>query len=268
MYKSIFGLLIILWMFTFLSCSSTKKIKYFQNIPDSGQLKPITSAVYFEPKIQVDDILSVILQTVDPLAAQNVNVGNVQVLSTATGVGVTNTGFSPQPVSGYLVNKQGEIEIPILGKIKVEGLSTTEAKNAILQIALKYYKDPTIIVRYANFKISVTGEVNRPSVYIMPNEKSTVMDALSMAGDLTIYAKRDNILLIRQSDDGTKMPYRINLNKSDIFSSPVFYLRQNDIIYVEPAKSKIAANDLAQTRTIAILSSVLSLLIVLASRIN
>ena len=249
------------------SCSSTKKTTYFQNIPDSGRLRIIARAEYVEPKIQVDDILTVVVQTIDPQASTMMNAGNVSSSS------LPQTSISPtmlnSPVSnatsslGYLVDKDGNITIPILGKVTVAGLTTSEAKQVIFTAADRLYKDPSVIVRFANFKVNVAGEVLKPGTYIMPNEKGTILDALSMAGDLTIYGKRENVLLIRENADGTKTPYRINLKKSDFMSSPYFYLKQNDYIYVEPGKGKAASTDVAQARNYTIIGSALSVLIVL-----
>ena len=121
-------------------------------------------------------------------------------------------------------------------------------------------------VRFANFKITVLGEVNRPATYTVPNEKVTVLDALGLAGDLTIYGKRENVLLVRDQG-GQKELVRLNLNESEVFSSSYFYLRQNDVIYVEPGKAKAAANNAARTQAFAIIGSVLSVLIVALTRL-
>lgn len=249
------------------SCSSSKKIKYFQDIPDSGQMKSLARAEYQEPAIQIDDIITILVQTVDPQATSMINLGNVPVPGTASAVGSASSLNQPV-VAGYLVHKDGFVEVPVLGRIKLLGLTTSAAKDTVLKEAVKYYKDPTVIVRYANFKFSVTGEVAKPGVYITPNEKVSILDAISLAGDLTIFGKRENVLLIRENLDGSRTPYRINLQKSDIISSPVFYLRQNDVIYVEPSKSKAAATDVAQARTYTIIGAALSVLIVLITRIN
>jgi len=259
---------VLILSLTIISCSSTKKIKYFQDIPDSGQLKTIAKVDYSPPKIQTDDILTVILQLADPSASQIVNVGNVPI--TATGIAAAAAGSgAAQVVAGFLVNKDGEIDMPVLGKIKVGGHTTFEAADLIRAKAATLYNDPTVIVRYANFKITVTGEVTRPGIYIVPNEKVNILDALSLAGDLTIYGKRDNVLLIRENPDGTKTPYRINLTNSDMMSSnSAYYLRQNDIVYVEPGKAKSVITDATLTRTYAILGTVLTLLVVIASRIK
>jgi polysaccharide export outer membrane protein len=259
-------LFICLLSLNFISCSTNKNIKYFQDIPDSGALKTLEKVEFIEPKIQVDDILSIIIQTVDPLATESINRGNISSASTAMAPNSSTT--LQQAIAGYLVNKSGDIDLPIIGKIHVAGLTTGEAKELIYTKTQHFFKDPSVIVRYANFKIVVAGEVAKPSTYVLPNEKVTILEALSMAGDLTIYGKRDNILLLRDNADGSKTPYRINLNKSSILTAPYYYLQQNDYIYVEPSKGKVAANDLSQTKTIAIVGSLLSLLIVIASRVR
>jgi polysaccharide export outer membrane protein len=273
--RNIYFLLFFL-VVLFSSCASTKKTKYFQNIPDSGRLDPITKALYVEPKIQNDDILTVIIQTVDPQASAIINSGNVSSANSANGSGNNMMPMSPSamPLStpnlnsplGYLVDKEGTITIPVLGKIKLAGLTTTEARDAVEKAADKFYNNPSVIVRYANFKVNVAGEVLKPGSYIMPNEKVTVLDAITMAGDLTIYGKRENVLLIRENLDGTRTPYRINLKKSDFMSSPYFYLRQNDYIYVEPTKGKAAATDAAQARNYTIAASILSIIAIILTR--
>lgn len=254
-----------------ISCSSTQKVKYFQDIPDSGQLKTIPAAAYIEPKVQVDDILSVTVQTVDPAATQIINSGNAAGSPSTSGSLSSAAGSLPstqQPLSGYLVDKEGNINVPVLGTIKVVGYSISELTSKIHDIASRYYNNPTVTVRYTNFKISVMGEVLKPGVYVMPNEKVSILDALAMAGDLTIFGKRENVLLVRRNQDGTQTPYRINLKKSDIMSSPYYYLQQNDLIYVEPRKAKSDATDAAQTRYLTLAGTILSLLIILAYKIK
>lgn len=249
-----------------LSCSSTKKVKYFQDIPDSGQLKTIPKAEYIEPTIQVDDILTIIIQTVDPTSAAVINLGNTPTLPTPNPSSSALTSIPQTATIGYLVNNNGEVEIPILGKIKLTGYTTTQARDVITRIASKYYKEPSVIVRFANFKISVTGEVLKPGQYIMPNEKVSVIDAIAMAGDLTIFGKRENVLLIRENTDGTKTPVRLNLKNSDIMSSPYYYLRQNDIIYVEPRLAKSDATDASRAKYITLAGALLSIILVLTTR--
>jgi polysaccharide export outer membrane protein len=255
---------IVLLSALLFSCSSTTKVRYFQDIPDSGKLKDIAKVEYIEPKIQVDDILTIIIQTLDPTAAQIINAGNVTASGTGAMVGAAN--FNQQTTSGYLVDKNGYVDLPVAGKVKLIGLTTPQAKEVIRKAAAEQFKVQAVIVRYANFKISVTGEVNKPGTYIMPNEKVSILDAIALAGDLTIYGKRENVLLLRENQDGTKTPYRINLKKSEVLYAPYFYLRQNDALYVEPTKAKAATTDATQARTFTIIGSVLSVLIVLFTR--
>ena len=169
--------------------------------------------------------------------------------------------------SGYMVDKAGNIELPMVGMVKVGGLTTTGAKEAIRKKADKYYKDPVVNVRLANFYVSVLGEVNRPAQYIIPNEKASVLDAIAMAGDLTIHGRRDNIMLIRD-ENGNKKATRFDLRSSDLYQNPYFYLRQGDVIYVEANKAKVAASDARMLRTVAIMTSVASLLVAVIYRLN
>jgi polysaccharide biosynthesis/export protein len=265
---SLIGVSIFLLQIT--SCSTQKKIKYMQDLPDSGRLKNIPLAAYKPPVIQNDDILTILISTTDPQNTMVINAGNIPVpmgISSSPASSMSNIGGSGQQGSaGYLVNPDGFITLPIVGKIKLAGYTTTEATEIVRKAALDYYKDPTVIVRYANFKISVIGEVLKPGIYVIPNEKVSVLDAISLAGDLTIFAKRENILLLRENANGTETPYRINLKKSDLMSSPYFYLRQNDIIYVEPGTGKAAATDASQARYYTLVGSLLSVLIVLFTR--
>jgi polysaccharide export outer membrane protein len=239
---------------TFLtSCVSTKNVPYFQDISLATKSAIDSTALFTEPKIQNDDILSVSIFTIDPV---NTTVVNQTMLVATPG---------QQAVSGYLVDKNGEIELSIVGKIKLAGLTTFEAKDLIRSRVSVFYKDPSVQVRFANFKVTVFGEVARPAAYTVPNEKVTILDAIALAGDLTIYGKRDNIMLIRDNN-GKKEFARFNLSSSEIFNSPYFYLRQNDVIYIEPTKAKIAANNSARTQTITIIGTLVSVLTLVVSR--
>lgn len=243
------------------SCVVTEKSVYFNNVPDSTELFEVLPSEFREPIIQPDDILSVTIQTIDPATTEAVNqVSSMPAVGASSG---TVTG--QQVISGFLVDKSGEIAIPMLGSIKLSGLTTFQAREVIQAKAAKFFKDPTVQVRFANFKITVIGEVGRPATYTLPNEKVTLLDALGLAGDLTIYGKRENVLLVRDNN-GKKEFTRFNLNSTEVFKSPYFYLRQNDVIYVEPGKGKVAANNVARTQTIALVGSIISVLIVAISR--
>ena len=249
----------------FSSCTTYKNIPYFTDVSDTS--KPILAGTvpFKSPVIQVDDILSVNIQTLDQNLTSFLNSGSITPAISTSSTGYTNSPTA-QVVTGYLVDKNGEIELPFAGKIKVLGLTTSEARDLIEKEVSKSFNNPVINVRFANFKITVLGEVARPSYYVVPNEKINIFDALGMAGDLTIYGRRENVMLIRDSLNGKQL-IRLNLNSKDIVSSPYFYLKSNDIIYVEPSKAKIAATDAVRNRNIAILGTALSLLVVISSRL-
>ena len=179
-----------------------------------------------------------------------------------------SSGAASAPIApvGYLVNKNGEIEIPLIGKVKVADLTTFDAADAIRVKSLEYLKSPNVQVRILNFKITVLGEVNKPGSYTVPNEKVSVVDAIGIAGDLTIFGKRDNILLIRDVD-GKKEFARLNINSSDIFKSPYLYLKQNDVLYIEANKAKIATNNTRSLQVATIGVSLLSLVVILLTRL-
>lgn len=251
------------------SCGSTKNYKYFEDIPDSLAVINVPTVAYFEPRIQSDDILFIAIETIDPSAGISVNTINSQSVSSS----LVNNSLAPGGTStnqsatfGYLVDKEGQVNIPILGDLKLGGLSTQQARSLVFEKAKIYYKNPTVIIRFANFKITILGEVQRPGTYTIPNEKISLLDALGYAGDLTIYGKRDNVLLLRKDYQGNTKAIRFNLNKSNVMSSPFFYLQQNDQIYIEPNKSKINNSDGTQIRNVSIASALLSLIVVVISR--
>ncbi|MFZ4262520.1 polysaccharide biosynthesis/export family protein [Sphingobacterium sp. HJSM2_6] len=255
------GICCFLLLLLFSSCS-VKKIVYFNDLPvDTLQILK-QAATFQEPVIQSDDLINISIQTLDPSSSQ---VANQSMAVQAVGASsATNVGS--QVISGFLVDKDGYVSMTLLGKIKLAGLSTYQAREAIALKASQYYKEPNVQVRFANFKITVLGEVTRPATYTVPNEKVTVLDALGLAGDLTIYGKRENVLLVRDIA-GQKELVRLDLNNSDLFSSPYFYLRQNDVLYIEPGKAKAAANNSSRTQTLAMIGSFLSVLMVAFTRL-
>lgn len=255
------NLIIIALVLSITSCASTKKVSYFQDINAVGASQIKDMAQFTEPVIQSDDILSIQIFSIDPQSTQVVNQA-----SSLSALGGNSANNSNQLIAGFLVDKNGEVELVGLGKLKLAGLTTFQAKNLIKQKAETLYKNPTIEVRFANFKVTVLGEVNRPAVYTMPNEKVTFLDALGLAGDLTIFGRRENVMLIR-SQDGKKEFIRFDLNSTELINSPYFYLKQNDVIYVEPNKGKAASLNAARTQTFAIIGSALSVLVVLFTRL-
>lgn len=261
--KKYLNCLIIFSVFLLSSCSVTKKVPYFQDINADGRSLFAKTGVFKELTIHTDDILSISIVTIDPATAMPVNQLAGQSVSTSAQLANSGTVSS---TSGFLVDKNGEIDISVVGKVKVAGLTTYEARELIKSKASVVYRDPNVQVRYANFKVTVLGEVARPASYVLPNEKVSLLDALGMAGDLTIFGKRENILLIRDID-GKKEFARLDLNSSQVFNSPFYYLKQNDVIYVEPNKGKAASLNQARTQTFAVIGTALSVLIVLFSRL-
>jgi polysaccharide export outer membrane protein len=241
------------------SCSTNRKIIYFQDIQNTKRAELENAALYKEPLIQPDDNLSINIFTLNQQTGAIIN----QAASTPILGGNANSAMSQQ-VTGFVVDKNGDIELALAGKIRVAGLTTYQAREAIKDKVIKFYNEPNVQLRFANFKVSVLGEVNAPSTYNMPNEKVSIMDALSLAGDLTVYGRRDNVLIVRDNN-GKKQYEHVDLNSSEIFNSPYYYLRQNDLVYVEPNKAKNAANNAAQVQTIGIITSVLSVLILAVS---
>ena len=241
------------------SCVSNKKIAYFQDIQSINKAKLDSAISFTEPIIQPDDILSINVFTLNPQSGAIVN----QAASTPTLGGNTNSSLTTQN-TGFLVDKNGDIELSLIGKLKVAGLTTYQARELIRDKASEFYKQPNIQLRFANFKVSVLGEVNAPSAYTLPNEKVSILDALSLAGDLTIYGKRENVLIIRDNN-GKKEFARLDLNSSSIFNSPFYYLKQNDVIYVEPNKRKVSASNSAQIQTIGVIASVVSVIVLAIS---
>lgn len=253
------------------SCQSYKNIPYFKkNVSDSAYMYSqgilVPSEPYKDIQIQPDDILQVSIYTIDAgMSGSGALSTQMDMVASTTPASATNSGN--QNIAGYLVDKEGNIELPLAGKVKVAGLTTSGAKEAIKQKALQFYKEPVVNVRLANFKVTVLGEVMRPGNYLVASEKATVLDALGLAGDMTIYGKRENVLLVRREGDKQKM-IRFDLNATDMVKSPYYYLRQGDVLYVEPGKGKAAATDASMVRTYGIIASTLSLLVIIATRIK
>jgi len=249
-----------------LSISSCRvdRIAMLKDIPDTATLKYVALHSYTPPIIQSDDILNIVIQTLDPQANAILNQGNLPVSSGAlTG---SSTSSQQAVISGYLVTKDGYIHMPYIGNVYVKGFTTEQIRDTVISKISFYFKDPVVNVRFANFKVSVLGEVRNPSTFLIPNEKPTLIDALGLAGDLTIYGRRDNVMLIRDSE-GKKEITRFNLDSSRTISSRYFYLRPNDVIYVEASASKVISIDAYRNRNVTIIGAALGFLTVLAARL-
>ena len=248
---------ILLFVVASSSCNLGKKIPYFKDIPadTTGAVLANKPLSYSEPTIKPNDILSITIQTIDP--------STPTAFSGNAGGGISSMGANGgTQVSGYLVDNKGEVELPLIGRLKLQGMTTIQARDTIRSIATRYYVDPAVNVRYMNYIITVLGDVSNPGAYTAQSERVSILDAIGMAGDLSITAKRENIMLIRE-ENGQKMFYRVDLTKSDLVSSPYFYLKTGDVIYVEPnkAKAKNATLDSTRDRYISYVLSTISIFI-------
>jgi polysaccharide export outer membrane protein len=252
--------LLILINLILASCFNEKKITYFQKGINGSDT--ITIAKAYIPKIQSGDILSIYVNSLSTEASTFFNPysGNT-VPGDASASGGATPGLSQASSSGFLVDANGNVTIPLIGEINVRDLSITEAQTAIKKKLSTYLTDPTVSVRFLNYKISILGEVNKPGVYVIPNESTTIAEAITIAGDLTGFAKRNEVEIIRDNN-GKKEFAQVDLTDRSIFTSPYYYLHANDIIYVKAGKSKVAQNDLA-LRLIPIAVSIITLLIVI-----
>lgn len=216
-----------------------KDISYFQSTNIEKDLEQIAINNKYVAKIQAGDILSVMVSSLSPEASIMFNPYQSMATGVQTPMPQPNT---PTPAMGYLIDDEGFISLPLIGKLKIENLTTQEARDLLTEKLEKYLQQPTVNLRILNFKITVLGEVNRPSVYTIPNEKISLPEVLSLAGDLTIFGKRSNIMVIRETNGKWDFA-RIDMTKRDMFSSPFYYLHSNDIIYVEPTKGRITSSD-------------------------
>ncbi len=249
--KTLFFLFLIL----FFSCKPREELVYYQNIDG---LKSAEKLNTYDIKIQPDDLLLIIVSADDVEAAFSFNLSSVNL---PQGIGGINSSYRGQEVMQYyLVDSAGYIDFPILGRIKVGGQTRSEVMQFLKTSIAKYIKNPIINLRILNFKVSVQGEVIQPGTYNINSERVTLIEALSMAKDLTIYGRRDSILIIRELN-GVKSYNRVDITKADFINSPFYYLAQNDVVYVEPNKTRI--NGAAVGANTSVLISITSLLITL-----
>lgn len=208
------------------SCITRKDISYFQDIEDTLTIQNITKD--FEAIIQTGDIISVHVSSLSKEASSFFNV-----VGERTDEQVANT---------YLVDASGSIEMPLIGAVSIAGKTSQEAKLIIKEHLNQYLIDPTVNLRIKNFKVTVLGEVANPGVYNIPNEKITLVEALGLAGDMTIFARRINVLVIRERNNEREF-VKLDLTSKEFFESDYYYLHSNDIVYVEPGKGKFASAD-------------------------
>ena len=227
-------------LFLISSCSQQKKITYYQNIDQISTFNDSN----FEPTIQPDDLLMIIVSAPDQEAAAPFNLSSENV---PLPNGQASMAQRQQQL--YLVDKNGNVDFPVLGQLKFGGLTKTEVFVQLKEKLSKYLKNPIINIRIMNYKVTVQGEVTRPGSYPINSERITLVEALSMAGDLTIYGKRNNIIVVREIQ-GKKTVGRVDLTKADFINSPFYYLSQNDLIYVEPNNARSSSSTFNQNATV------------------
>lgn len=227
-FKKNIPLVLVLLLF---SCASKKDIVYYQNIDNLAGKENSNS---YDVKIQPDDVLMIIVSAQDAESAIPFNLSTISMVNTNNPL--ASRGLETQ--QSYLVDSNGSIDFPVLGKLKVGGLSRSEILQMFQTKLSKYIQNPIINFRIINFKVSVQGEVIAPGTFNVTSERITLIEALTLARDLTIYGKRNNILVIREVN-GVKSYNRVDITKADFIYSPFYYLTQNDVVYVEPNKTRI-----------------------------
>ena len=243
----------------FASCQSYKKVPYLQDAEVINQAQQ--QEKLYDATIMPKDLLTIVVSCTNPELAVPFNLVAATPLSVSTG----NSQTAVQPVlQQYLVDNEGRINFPVLGTLKVGGLTKSQAEELIIKNLKPYIKEtPIVTVRMSNYKISVLGEVERPGTFTISNEKVNLLEALAMAGDMTVWGLRDNVKLIREDANGKQEIHTLDLNKAETILSPYYWLQQNDVVYVTPNKTK-ARNAGVGTST-SLWFSATSILVSLAS---
>ena len=252
---SLFFFLPLLVSLGFGSCINSKKVTYFNDVLDSAR---IVSQEGIEPVIQKNDLISISISSLSREATDIFNSPNFSASPNQTG----------NLTSGYVVNLDGSIKFPVLGTIFISGMTkqALEAHLSKILVDKKLLFDPVVTIRFLNFRVTVLGEVNKPGVIEAPSAQISILEALGRAGDLTIYGVRENVILIRH-EGAEKKIIRLNLNSSQLLQSPYYFLKSNDVVYVEPSKSKAAVGERSQ-QLLPIVLSGLSLLVVLVTALT
>lgn len=250
--------LVVMSLFT--SCQSYKKVPYLQ---DSEVVEQATQQKnLYDAKIMPKDLLTIVVSCTSPELAVPFNL----TVATQNNVTISNTTSQPA-LQQYLVDNEGKINFPVLGELKVGGLTKKQAESMIVEKLKPYMKEtPIVTVRMVNYKISVIGEVARPGTFTISNEKVNLLEALAMAGDMTVWGLRDNVKLIREDADGKQEIVTLDMNKVETILSPYYWLQQNDIVYVTPNKAKARNSDIGNSTSLwfsatSILVSLASLLV-------
>lgn len=247
--------LIIVSSVLVFSCASRKEVVYFQ---DTGKYETLIDENESITKFKVDDLVSIYVSSLNPEASAPFNLFR----------GASEGGLRAEQVD-YLVDQDGMIDFPVIGKLKIEGLSPDELRIVLRDKLSEYLKDPIINIRLRNFTVTILGQVARPGTYPVNGEQITILEALGLAGDLTLRGVRNNILVIRDFN-GTKVYTRIDLTSKNMTKSPVYYLTQNDVVYVEPNSAGIKETSVGASTTVivTIFSTLITSAVLLITRTN
>jgi polysaccharide biosynthesis/export protein len=247
-------LLLLLLLIKLSACVNPRQIQYVQGHFDTAKL---SQYVLKEPRIQVGDLLSIVVYSDNPEATALYNLPNVAGTSTM-GANTTN--------SGYLVDDQGDIHLQGIGRLHIAGLTKQELITLLNQKLSPFLKNPYFSVRFLNYKVTLLGEVNKEGMYTFSTERVNIFDAIGLAGGLTIYARRENVMVIREAN-GRREFARLNLTDPEVFNSPYYFLQQNDLIVVDPTKGKATASEQVTLRNISVISGLVSTLAIVYSLI-
>ena len=257
------NLWLLLLPFLLTACQSYKKVPYFQNVEVVNEVEQ--QEKLYDAKIMPKDLLTIVVSCTNPELAIPFN---LTVASNASLTTSTSSFVTTQPtLQAYLVDNDRNINFPVLGELKLGGLTKRGAEQLIIDKLKPYMKEiPIVTVRMVNYKISVIGEVTRPGTFTISNENVNLLEALAMAGDMTVYGLRDNVKLIREDANGKQQIVTLDLNKAETILSPYYWLQQNDIIYVTPNKAKARNSDVGNSTSLwfsatSILVSIVSLLV-------
>ena len=252
----------------FSACTSQKSVTYFNNL-NANDTAAINRVFHSVPVATIckGDMLGITVSALDPEAALPFNLPYVSYMAPGS-----NQVYNAQTMQAYLVDDDGNVTMPILGKVNLLNQSRAQAINIIQEKLKPYLKEATVTLRFQNFKINILGEVMRPGQYTIDNERVSVLDALALAGDMTIYAKRKNLMILRENDGKLEIG-RINMNNNELFGSPYYYLQQNDVIYVESNSNKTVSSQniglyLQSISTVAALASAITTIVLVTGQNN
>jgi len=254
------------------SCGNTRSLIYMQGKFDTAALSKVPVK---EPVFQKGDIVSIVVYSDNPEATRIYNQTLIaapsSTLSTGAETGTTGGQTGAQTIGGvnptsggYLVDENGNIQFQGLGVIHIEGLTRNALRDTLDARLKNFLVHPYYSIRFLNYKFTMLGEIARPGIYSIPGEKVSLLEALGMAGDMTFYGRRDNILVMRVNN-GKREWARLDITRPDVIGSPYFYLQSNDVVIIEPTKKKVAASDQVTIRNISIATSIVSTIAILYS---